>query len=249
MELQKTFFDCTVKEISQGYAFNKNHNKYICLLCEKVFRVGEIYKIDSKYYDAEAAVKIHISKNHDGMFKNLISLDKKITGLTEQQKKVLSFIYEGYSDKEIVNAIPEINSESTIRAYRFKLREKEKQAKVFTAIMANMNRNTGFMSIHRTAKWVDDRYMITDEDVKKVTKSYYDELGHLQSWPVKEKKRLVITQKFSYLFETGKIYTEKEVNAIISEVYEDYALIRRYLIAYGFLNRKNDGSKYWKETL
>ena len=111
--------------------------------------------------------------------------------------------------------------------------------------MINMKKKVGFMSIHKT---VNDGYKITEEDVKKVTKSYYDELGHLNAWPVKEKKRFVITQKFSSLFETGKVYKEKEVNAIISEVYEDYALIRRYLIVYGFLNRKADGSEYWKET-
>jgi hypothetical protein len=28
-------------------------------------------------------------------------------------------------------------------------------------------------------------------------------------------------------------------------VYDDYVTVRRYLIEYGFLDRKDDGSQYW----
>ncbi|PKM78120.1 MAG: hypothetical protein CVU90_03610 [Firmicutes bacterium HGW-Firmicutes-15] len=46
-------------------------------------------------------------------------------------------------------------------------------------------------------------------------------------------------------FEISRIYSEKEVNAIIKEVYEDYVTLRRYLIDFGFMDRKTDGSQYW----
>ena len=47
------------------------------------------------------------------------------------------------------------------------------------------------------------------------------------------------------LFEMNRMYKEKEVNAIIKEVDPDYATLRRYLIDFGFMDRKIDGSQYW----
>ena len=47
------------------------------------------------------------------------------------------------------------------------------------------------------------------------------------------------------LFDQEKHYTEKELNEVIKPMYEDYVHIRRYLIEYGFLDRKADGSAYW----
>jgi hypothetical protein len=46
-------------------------------------------------------------------------------------------------------------------------------------------------------------------------------------------------------FVREQLYTEREVNALIENVYEDYAIIRRFLIEYGFMDRKDDGSQYW----
>ena len=51
--------------------------------------------------------------------------------------------------------------------------------------------------------------------------------------------------EISKRFQIGKIYGEKEVNQILKMVYEDYVTLRRYLIEYGFLDRKPDGSQYW----
>ena len=38
---------------------------------------------------------------------------------------------------------------------------------------------------------------------------------------------------------------QKKLNEIIQPIYEDYVQIRRYLIEYGFMDRKEDGSAYW----
>ncbi|MMZ69439.1 hypothetical protein D1872_322810 [compost metagenome] len=46
-------------------------------------------------------------------------------------------------------------------------------------------------------------------------------------------------------FDTHKKYTEKEVNGILRTADTDYVTLRRYLIEYGFLDRKDDGSMYW----
>lgn len=46
-------------------------------------------------------------------------------------------------------------------------------------------------------------------------------------------------------FAASKNYTEKEVNAILKPIYDDYVLLRRQLIEYGFMERTQDGSSYW----
>ncbi|MNW69193.1 hypothetical protein D3C74_481460 [compost metagenome] len=46
-------------------------------------------------------------------------------------------------------------------------------------------------------------------------------------------------------FDAKKKYSEKEVNEILRTVDSDYATLRRYLIEYGFIDRKDDGSLYW----
>jgi hypothetical protein len=79
-----------------------------------------------------------------------------------------------------------------------------------------------------------------------VSKTYFTSDGFLKEWPVKEKKKLIVLRQFADLFQTGVIYKEREVNQIIQTKFEDYALIRRYLVSYGFLDRKTDGSAYWK---
>ncbi|MCI6435103.1 MAG: DUF2087 domain-containing protein [Clostridiales bacterium] len=55
-------------------------------------------------------------------------------------------------------------------------------------------------------------------------------------------------QRFANLFESGRDYSEKEVNQIIRDriVFSDVELIRRELIEHGFLNRERDGFRYWK---
>lgn len=77
---------------------------------------------------------------------------------------------------------------------------------------------------------------------------FLDEEGKLKQLPAKRSMQLLA---FSYLaekFETGKDYTEHEVNAILSSwhTFGDYFALRRGLIESGLLQRLPNGSKYWK---
>jgi DNA-binding transcriptional ArsR family regulator len=47
-------------------------------------------------------------------------------------------------------------------------------------------------------------------------------------------------------FEPGRIYSEKEVNAVISRFHHDLSGLRRDLVEAGLLARERDGSKYWR---
>jgi hypothetical protein len=68
----------------------------------------------------------------------------------------------------------------------------------------------------------------------------------LAGWPKKQKDKLVLLRLIAGLFQEGRRYAEKEVNAILAPVWPDHVTIRRYLIEYRFLDRKTDCSEYWR---
>ena len=69
--------------------------------------------------------------------------------------------------------------------------------------------------------------------------------GRLVDFPLKEKARLAVIEHISGMFESGTLYTEKQVDAILKGVADDHTKVRRYLVDYKFLDRKPDGSRYW----
>ncbi|HLU21686.1 DUF2087 domain-containing protein [Lederbergia graminis] len=248
MNVEETFWNASIEELSNGYIFSKE--EYTCLLCGESFVDGIIYPMNEALYEAKRAVTLHIQENHGSVFDYLLKLDKKYTGLSDHQKELLQHFKNGLSDKEIVK---ELNggSTSTIRNHRFKLKEKEKQAKIFLTIMQLLNteekNEDKFISFHKGATMVDDRYAITETEKQKVLSTYFKDGkdGKLDTFPSKEKRKLIVLQNIIQHFKVTKIYTEKEVNEILKQIYDDFVTIRRYLIEYGFMERNKDGSEYW----
>ncbi|WP_176586222.1 DUF2087 domain-containing protein [Priestia megaterium] len=89
-----------------------------------------------------------------------------------------------------------------------------------------------------------DKYQISEEEIKKILNIYFKEERLIQI-PKKEKKRAVILLYISRKFQKNTYYTEKEVNEILKDLFEDFVMIRRYLIDYKLLNRNKEGTKYW----
>jgi len=83
-----------------------------------------------------------------------------------------------------------------------------------------------------------------NEADKKVLRDYVAD-GRLPNLPSKVNKWLVILRWIATKFEPGKHYTEKQVNAILRDINEDYATVRRYLIDYGYMRRELGGGDYW----
>ena len=248
MDISDNFWNASLEELKRGYI--QESDSYSCLLCGKKIEKGIIYRHDETLYEAERYMRIHIESAHQSVFDYLIGLDKKLTGLTDHQNHLLRLFYQGKSDKEVQVEMG-IGSTSTIRHHRFALKEKERQAKTFLAIMELLKEKDqhapAFVPPHKTAKMVDDRYAVTEEEQKEITKKFLPEglHGRLKKFPPKEKQRLIILREITGLFEKDRIYPEKEINQILEAIYDDYVLIRRYLIEYGFLERKSDGSQYW----
>jgi len=243
-------WNATINEIKRGYIETKGHIQ--CLVCEETFTIGRIYNINGEFYDAKKAAELHIEDKHNSMLNYILNMNSTFTGISDIQKQLISMFIEGLSDKEISDRLG--IAQSTIRNHRYKLREKEKQGKLFVAMMELLKDNTkktinkldeGTLSdAHKTATTLDDRFNITDEEKEKVLRTHMDEAGALKTYPIKEKKKIIVLEEIIKSFKRDIPYTEKEVNKILGRIYEDYATIRRALTEYGFLERTRDGSTY-----
>lgn len=245
------FWSAGIDEVKKGYI--ETENDYRCIICEEAYEKGRIFEVNSKLYDAIKAAELHIQEKHGSMLEYLLRMNSNFTGVSEVQRELITLIAQGLTDKEIAAELGV--AQSTIRNHRFKLREKEKQAKLFLAMMDLLSKNTNkkinkldkgiICDPHKTATIIDDRFNITDEEKLDVINTYMDENKALKSYPAKEKKKIIVLEEISKNFTNGKTYSEKEINRILERVYEDYATIRRALIEYGFIERAKDCSSYW----
>ena len=67
------FWNASIDEIKNGYVCSDGEIR--CLVCGERFEQGQIYQIDSKFYDASKAVQIHIKKDHGSMPVSYTHLD------------------------------------------------------------------------------------------------------------------------------------------------------------------------------
>ncbi|EKD81449.1 MAG: Transcriptional regulator [uncultured bacterium] len=248
MKNSNSWSDLSIDTIKRG--FSENRQFYECLICGREIEKGMIHKDAGNLYEAQRFMELHIARAHGSVFEYLVSLDKKITGLSEHQCKLLRCFHDRVPDAQIQQQL-NIGSASTIRNHRFALKEKERQAKILMTMMELIRENeeapVKYLAPHSTATMVDDRYKITPEESEKTLKKYFpDGLdGRLTTFYIKEKCKLVVLRHIAGRFEPARKYTEKEVNAILKTVFDDYVTIRRYLIEYGFMDRTIDCSSYW----
>lgn len=247
--LNELFWSASLEETKRGYVYQESDDKYTCLICGKSFICGVIHQMNGTLYEARKAVERHIVDGHGSVFAFLLSLEKKLTGLTDHQKTLMESFHAGRSDAETAKELG--TSTSTIRNHRFQLRERQKQAKIFLGLMELLqekNRSHGdFITIPRTARQVDERFAITEKENTEILREYFPDglKGPLRSLPIREKKRVAILRHLVTFFDPEARYTEKQVNEILKRVHPDCAMLRRNLIEYGFLDRIADGSAYW----
>ncbi|TQR20497.1 DUF2087 domain-containing protein [Psychrobacillus vulpis] len=248
MEISELFWNADLEQLKAGYVEKKE--AFVCLVCGESVEKGIIYPHQEVLFEAERFMKLHLEKEHGSMFHYLIGLNKKLTGLTDHQNSLLRLFYDGKSDGEIQSEL-NIGSSSTIRNHRFVLKEKERQAKIFLTMMELLKEKDdhapAFLPLHKTATMVDDRYNMTKEEQEDVEKKFFPKGidGPLIKFPKKEKQKLATLRVIIKRFDIEKIYSEKEINEVLKNVYADFVTLRRYLIEYGFLDRRDDGSEYW----
>ncbi len=77
---------------------------------------------------------------------------------------------------------------------------------------------------------------------------FFNDREQVTAWPAKPKRQLLILQYLIEKFSRDAHYTEKQVNELLNEwhTFEDPALLRRELYMKHLLDRKADGSDYWR---
>jgi hypothetical protein len=68
--------------------------------------------------------------------------------------------------------------------------------------------------------------------------------GRLVEIPRAPELRMELLRHLAARFEPGRAYAEADVNAVLREVHDDHAALRRYLVDAGLLVRDDAGSSY-----
>ena len=76
----------------------------------------------------------------------------------------------------------------------------------------------------------------------------FDREGRLVRWPTKFSVQRLAMWVLWTRFETRRVYSEKEVNAVLKAAngFGDHVTLRRELVVHRLLTRKDDGSEYRK---
>ena len=245
------FFAATPADLARGWIQDASGAR-ICLICGESFEAGRIHELEGRLYEASRAAEEHVHLRHGHPSSWLLGLDRRLTGLSETQRQMLSCLLTGKDDRTLAKELG--ITPSTVRNHRFQFREREKQARVFLALMTHLEsvsrgRET-LVETHRTATMVDERYAVTQAERDAFIAACFPEgtEGPLSHFPAKEKRKLVILAELAKRFEPGRRYTEPEVNRVLKAAWHDHATLRRYLIEYGFLDRERDGSAYWLKS-
>lgn len=250
MEIERLLIeDASSEDLLRGY--REEEQGYTCLLCGQHFHKGEIYSIQDKLFDAQKAVLIHIQEIHESVLAYLLKMSPTTMGLSQLQLELLNLFATGLSDKEIASYLGVAGS--TIRNHRYKLREREKQARVFLTIMALLEGKQGVRNKTEDLNsdqagyvyTINQNMNISEKDKKKIIETYITPAGKLISYPDTEKAKKVILEHIIGCFSKGEKYEEAEVNGILMDIYMDYALLKRELLEFEFLNRTEKGSIYW----
>ena len=247
--------NATITELKDGFILKERlidkEKVYTCLFCNTGFGEDDIYPFKKLLVNGKRAMKLHIYHEHGEVFNLLLSQDKAQTGLTDAQKEFLSNYYNGMnydqdiSDKEIAEKMN--ISASTVRFQRHSFREKAKQAKIILALAELLEE---MEEKHKIWKEKEGKSAKPVDENEKMLRSLFSSMSPLvlktfDFGRKKDEKRNLVLKTIVNQFEKGKKYTNKEVDAILKEIYQDYATIRRSLIDYGFMERTGDNREYW----
>ena len=89
--------------------------------------------------------------------------------------------------------------------------------------------------------------MLLREDLPRPLRPFIDADGRLTQWPSRMKVQRMAAALLAGRFEAGRDYTETEVNMLLMDghTFADWALLRRVLCDWLFLDRESDCSRYW----
>ena len=115
------FFSASPEALAEG-VLKTSENTHVCLICYEGFETGRVYEIDGTLYEGARAAREHVRSVHGSTAIWLAGLNKRLTGLTDTQRLLLTCMQEGLDDKETASRMD--ISASTVRNHRFQMRER-----------------------------------------------------------------------------------------------------------------------------
>lgn len=85
---------------------------------------------------------------------------------------------------------------------------------------------------------------MSQPDDAETARRFFSPDGRLHTMPTRHVKRRFVLDRIAQRFEPGRTYAEREVDAVLKEIHDDHAALRRYLVDDGFLAREN--GVYWR---
>jgi DNA-binding CsgD family transcriptional regulator len=245
----EAFEKASIGELAEGVMEDPETKAKVCLKCGKTFAAGEVFQLEDRYWEANHAARIHSEREHEPQFNYLLNLMKQWRGVSDPQAKLLEAFFRGDDDGRIASDLG--ISRSTVRNHRFRMKERARHAKVFTAMMQILDQKekpeARLVDFPANTRIADERFDLTSEECERIIGKYFREDGTMTRFPIKAKERVALLRRIVGLLEPGEKYTEKALNGILSAVTDDYVLVRRCLVDYGFVSRLRDGSAYWVE--
>src|SRR5262245_13833969 len=89
--------------------------------------------------------------------------------------------------------------------------------------------------------------MLPRGDLPRLLRPFVDDQGRISQCPARQTVQRPAAALLARRFEPGRDYTETEVNMLLMDghTFADWALLRRVLFDWRFLDRESDGSRYW----
>ena len=83
-------------------------------------------------------------------------------------------------------------------------------------------------------------------DFPRELRPFVSDDGRLTQWPTRQKVQRMAIAYLATKFEPGREYREREVNELLMEwhTFRDWALLRRLLFDWCYMDRESDGTRY-----
>lgn len=98
-------------------------------------------------------------------------------------------------------------------------------------------------SVH---EWLERHSNQNNRTAKQKVVSNFVKNDHIEKLPAQRSKRKYLLEYILAQFEPGRVYTEAEINRIISRYHDDFCTVRREFIAEGMMDRVDN--KYRRRT-
>jgi hypothetical protein len=87
--------------------------------------------------------------------------------------------------------------------------------------------------------------MVADQ-IPRELRPFMDDTGRIKQWPTRQKVQRMAADYLAARFEPGREYSEREVNELLMDwhTFADWALLRRVLFDWCYIDRESDGTRY-----